>query len=102
MPKFAALMTAIDSGIKKVAVDKGISMVKDWEGELSSVDTPGAKAIVHDLEALRKHLEKSEPDSAQIRTILVRLGEATVKIAEKADKSGDKLTALGKALSKAA
>lgn len=101
MTKFAETLGAFDKGIDKTPAVKAVSLIGMWEKELSSIDTPGAKGIVRDLEALRKHLDKPEPDVGQIGTILGRLGEATVRIAEKADTSGDKLTALGKALSKA-
>ena len=50
------------------------------------------------ISALRKQLEKGEPDSDRVHALLHRLGQATVKISERADKQGDKVRELGEAL----
>ena len=99
--KFAATMNAINRGLDSVKPAKGADMVEDWEAALAETDVPGAKGIARDLAALRKQLEKPEPDSERVLTLLGRLGEATTKIAEKADKNGDKLKELGEALTEA-
>lgn len=99
--KFAGTMNAINRGIDSTKPDKGAHMVEDWETALADVDVPGAKGILRDLGALRKQLEKETPDAERIHALLHRLGEATTKIAEKADTNGEKLKALGAALSEA-
>lgn len=101
MTKFAETMDVFKKGIAKTPADKGISIIGMWEKELANVDAPEAKGILHDLGALRKQLDKPTPDAGQISTIVGRLSEATAKIAEKAEGSDVKLTALGKALAKA-
>jgi hypothetical protein len=65
-------------------------MIEDWETALADLDVPGAKGIARDLAALRKQLEKSEPDGERVQALLHRLGTATVKIADRAEKNGDK------------
>lgn len=99
--KFAGTMNAINRGLDSTKPAKGVDIVEDWEAALADIDTPGAKGILRDLTSLRKQLEKGEPDADRIHTLLHRLGTATTKIAEKADKSQDKVKALGEALTEA-
>ena len=99
--KFAGTMNAINRGLDSQKPDKGANLIEDWETALSDTDVPGAKGILRDLGALRKQLEKGEPDADRIHALLHRLGAATTKIADKADKNGDKLRDLGQALTEA-
>jgi uncharacterized protein YmfQ (DUF2313 family) len=99
--KFAATMNAVNKGLDELHPTKGADLVEDWETALAEVDIPGAKGIARDLAALRKQLEKGEPDGARVLALINRLGQATTKIAEKSDKQSDKLKALGEALSEA-
>lgn len=89
------------NAVGKSDVHKGAPLISDWEKELGKIDTPGAKGILHNLESLRKELEKGEPNTKRVSKLLGELGEATTKIAGHADKSEDKLKELGAALSKA-
>ncbi|MFD1787894.1 hypothetical protein ACFSC3_09935 [Sphingomonas floccifaciens] len=70
-------------------------MVEDWEAALADVDVSGAKGILRDLASLRKQLEKDTPDADRVHALLHHLGAATSKIADKADKSQEKLKAHG-------
>ena len=99
--KFAGTMNAINRGLEDTKPTKGVDMIEDWEAALADVDVPGAKCIFRDLTSLRKQLEKPEPDAERVHSLLHRLGTATAKIADKADKSQDKLKALGEALTEA-
>ena len=99
--KFAGTMNAINRGLDETKPDKGAHMVEDWEAALADLDVTGAKGILRDLGSLRKQLEKETPDADRVHALLHRLGVATTKIADKADKSGDKLKALGEALTEA-
>jgi hypothetical protein len=99
--KFAATMNAVNKGLDEMDAAIGADLIEDWETALADVDVPGAKGIGRDLGALRKQLEKGQPDSARVLALVHRLGEATSKIAEKSDKQSDKLKALGEALSEA-
>lgn len=99
--KFAGTMNAINRGLESTKATKGADMVEDWEAALADLDTPGAKGILRDLASLRKQLEKGEPDADRVHALLHRLGAATTKIADKAEKSQDKLKALGEALTEA-
>lgn len=87
--------------IEKADAKKGATLVGGWETELGKIDTPGAKGILHNLESLRKQLEKDEPDAERVGTLFGHLGEATTKIADHDEKTGDKLRELGAALTKA-
>jgi hypothetical protein len=99
--KFAGTMNAINRGLDEMKPAKGADTVEDWEAALADVDVPGSKGILRDLGALRKQLEKESPDADRIHALLHRLGTATTKIADRADKSQDKLKALGEALTEA-
>ncbi len=99
--KFAGTMNAINRGLDETKASKGADMVEDWEAALADSEVSGAKGILRDLASLRKQLEKDEPDADRVHSLLHRLGEATTKIADKADKNGDKLKALGEALTEA-
>ncbi len=99
--KFAGTMNAINRGLESTKPAKGADMIEDWETALSDVDVPGSKGVLRDLAALRKQLERGEPDADRIHALLHRLGEATTKIAERADTNQDKLRALGGALTEA-
>ena len=99
--KFAGTLNAINRGLDTTKPDKGAHLVEDWETALADVEVAGTKGILRDLTALRKQLEKDTPDADRIHALLHRLGAATTKIADKADKNGDKLKALGQALTEA-
>lgn len=99
--KFAGTMNAINRGLDSAKPTSAVHMLEDWETALADIDTAGAKGILRDLGALRKQLEKAEPDSDRVLALVHRLGAATTKIADKAETNGDKLKALGEALSEA-
>jgi hypothetical protein len=99
--KFAGTMNAINRGLDETKSAKGADMIEDWEAALADLDVAGAKGILRDLGSLRKQLEKGEPDADRVHALLHRLGTATTKIADKADKAQDKIRALGEALTDA-
>ena len=99
--RFADTKRAFEKGLAEVKPEKGSDLVEDWEAALSDTDVSGAKGIQKNLESLRKQLDKSNPDPERIKTLLARLGEATTKIADKADRNGAKVKELGEALTKA-
>lgn len=99
--KFAATINAVNRGLENIKPDKGAHLVEDWETALADIDAPGAKGISRDLVALRKQLEREEPNGERVQALLHRLGTATTKIADRAEKNGDKLRALGEALTEA-
>jgi uncharacterized protein YmfQ (DUF2313 family) len=99
--KFSATTNAVNRGLETTKPDKGAHLIEDWEAALADTEVSGAKGILRDLQALRKQLEGDKPNADRIHALLHRLGAATVKIADKADKNGDKIKALGEALSEA-
>ena len=101
MARFAATLNAVNRGLENTKPDKGADLVEDWETAVADLDLPGAKGIARDLAALRKQLESDNPKEDRVRALLHRLGEATVKISERAEKQGDKVKELGQALTEA-
>lgn len=99
--RFAATINAFNRGIEEAKPTTAVSLIEDWETALADVEIAGAKGIARDLAALRKQLERDAPDGERVSALVARLGEAVTRIAPRADKSGDKLTALGEALSDA-
>ena len=99
--KFAGTLNAVNRGLDSTKPAKGAEMIEDWETALSDLDLPGSKGILRDLASLRKQLERDEPDADRVHALLHRLGVATTKIADRADKSQDKLKTLGEALTEA-
>ena len=99
--KFAGTLNAINRGLADTKPAKGAALIEDWEAALAETDVTGAKGILRDLASLRKQLEAGEPDADRVHKLLHRLGEATTRIADKADKNGDKLKELGQALTDA-
>ena len=99
--KFAGTMNAVNRGLDSTKAAKGADMIEDWEAALADSEISGSKGILRDLQTLRKQLEKDSPDADRVHALLHRLGTATTKIAERADKSQDKLRALGEALTEA-
>ena len=96
--KFTTTLNAINRGLETSKPAKGADLIEDWEAALADTDVSGAKGILRDLTSLRKQLEKDEPDADRVHALLHRLGEATVKISDRADKQGDKIKELGEAL----
>lgn len=99
--RFAATINAFNRGIEDAKPTSAVSLIEDWEAALADVEIAGAKGIARDLAALRKQLEGGSPDAERVGALVARLGDAVTRIASRADKSGDKLTALGEALSAA-
>jgi len=99
--KFAATMNAVNRGLATLKPAKGVEIIEEWEAALADLEIPGVKGLLRDLAALRKQLERDEPDGARVLSLMHRLGAATIKIAAKADKSEEKLKTLGEALTEA-
>lgn len=99
--KFAATMNAVNRGLATLKPAKGVEIIEDWEAALADLEIPGVKGLLRDLAALRKQLEKDEPDGARVLSLMHRLGAATIKIAAKGEKSEEKLKALGEGLTDA-
>lgn len=99
--KFAGTLNAINRGLDSTKPAKGADLIEDWEAALAETDIAGAKGILRDLGSLRKQLEREDADADRVHKLLHRLGEATTRIADKADKNGDKIRELGQALTDA-
>ncbi len=98
--RFVATENAFEKGVDHITPTAAVKLIDDWEVALKDVDAPGAKAIVRDLEALKKALHADQPDAEKIKTLVGKLGAETTKIAAHATESTkDKVANLGKTLS---
>ena len=103
MPQFDATIKHLKDGVKGFTVSAAVKNIEGWEATLEKVDSPGAKAIVKDLENLKKHLHADPIDGAAIKKLVAKLGKETVTIAGKSDsKNAEKIKALGESLTEMA
>ena len=103
MPQFDATIKHIKEGLKSFTIDAAVKNIEGWEATLGKLDAPGAKAIVHDLESLKKHLHASSIDGAAVQKLVAKLGHETVALAGKTEgQNAQKVKALGEALTTAA
>lgn len=102
MPQFAATIKHLGEGVKGFTISAAVKNIEGWENALDEMDTPGAKGIARDLGRLKTMLQKEEIDGEAVKALMGKLGEATVKLAGKADsKNAEKVKQLGEALSSA-
>lgn len=100
MPQFDATIKHLKDGVKGFTISAAVKNIEGWEASLEKVETPAAKAIVKDLEALKKALQADSVKGEQVQKLVAKLGKETVAIAAKSDeKSAEKIKALGEALS---
>ncbi len=103
MPQFDATIKHIKDGLHGFTVAAATKNIEGWEATLEKMDAPGAKAIVKDLEALKKLLHAKELDGAAISKVVTKLGRESVTLAGKSEgKNAEKARALGEALTQAA
>lgn len=103
MPQFDATIKHIAEGVKGFTVAAATKNIEGWEATLEKIDSPAAKAIVKDLEALKKQLHAEKLNGEAIRKLVAKLGKETVAIAKKTEgKGAEKIASLGEALTKAA
>lgn len=103
MPQFDATIKHIKDGVKGFTVAAAVKNIEGWEATLETVEAPAAKAIVKDLETLKKYLQADQINGSQIKKLVLKLGKETVAIAGKSEgKNAAKIKALGEALSEAA
>ena len=105
MPKrFAAVEHAAEKGFENTSPSAGAKLVNDWAKEVEALDLAGAKGLHGELVHLERELSSDAPDEKRIKTLLGKVGQATVKLADKCDdeKVAVKVRALGDALGKAA
>ncbi len=103
MPQFDATIKHIKEGVKGFTVAAAVKNIEGWEATLEKVEAPAAKAIIKDLENLKKHLHADKINGGQVKKIMLKLAKETVAIGDKTDsKNAEKIKALGAALSHAA
>ena len=102
MPRYAATLNALEKGFDAIKPDAAVKLIEDWEGQLGELDSKGAKAIVKDLGALKKELQKGDKlNGDKVKELTAKLGQETTAIADEDEKSADKLRQIGESLSKA-
>ncbi len=103
MPQFDATIKHLKEGVKGFTVSAAVKNIEGWETTLEKIEAPAAKAIIKDLEALKKHLQADDIKTDQVKKLVLKLGKETVTIAGKSDsKNAEKIKALGEALTHAA
>ena len=103
MPQFDATIKHIKDGVKGFTVSAATKNIEGWEATLEKIDAPGVKAIIKDLESLKKQLHAKEINGESVRKLVLKLGKETVAIAGKTEgKSAEKVKASGEALTSAA
>lgn len=103
MPQFDSTIKHIKDGVKSFTVAAATKNIEGWEATLEKSEAPGVKAIVKDLESLKKQLHAKELNGEAIRKLIAKLGKETATIAGKTEsKSAEKIKALGEALTSAA
>ncbi|WP_439598830.1 hypothetical protein [Falsiroseomonas sp.] len=103
MPQFAATIKHITEGVKGFTISAAVKNIEGWEKTLESVETPGAKGIVRDLERLKKLIQSEEIDGEAVKKLVGALGDATVKMAGRAEGAkAEQIKNLGDALNKSA
>ena len=103
MPQFDATIKHLKDGVKGFTVSAAVKNIEGWETTLEKVELPAAKAIIKDLESLKKHLQADKINGDQIKKLVLKLGKETVAIAGKSEgKNAEKIKALGEALTHAA
>jgi uncharacterized coiled-coil protein SlyX len=101
--RFAATRDLLAKDLEKVSPDTAVKNIDAWEEGLKALESKAGKAIVRDLEALKKQLTGSKPNGAKIRELLKKLGEETTNSAEDApENQQEKLRELGRQLTEAA
>ncbi len=103
MPQYDATIKHLKDGVKGFTVTAAVKNIEGWEATLEKVEAPGAKAIIKDLENLKKHLQADTINGEQIRKLVLKLGKETLTIADKSDsKNAAKIKSLGETLTHAA
>ncbi len=88
---------ALENSIEKESQTGSTASINSWIKTLS--DRPGYKTIANDLEKLKEAI--ADKDGKKVYTLLEKLGDATVKAAEKAEgKESAAIKKLGKTLLK--
>ena len=88
---------ALENSIEKESQTGSTASINSWIKTL--IDRPGYKTIAHDLEKLKEAI--ADKDGKKVYTLLEKLGNETVKAAEKAEGGENKaITKLGKTLLK--
>lgn len=96
--RFTSTNKALEAGLDKVAPADAIKVIEYWEEQMKDVEGAGAKAVVHDLASLKKHLSADKIDEAGVRKLTHKLGVETAKlgggddaVAKHVKELGDKL-----------
>ena len=101
MPQFAATAKLLERDLSKVDPEQAVKNIDAWEENLGKVESKGAKAVLRDLEALKKALG-GKPRAGTVEKLLAKLGEETTRLADEAPEAQqEKLRDIGRALTEA-
>ena len=100
--RFTSINKAVDGGLDKVSPEDAVKVIDYWEIQLKEVEGAGAKAVVKDLEALKKHLQADKVDDVAIKKLTHKLGVETKKLGGDDTTVAKHVKELGEKLEKAA
>jgi hypothetical protein len=83
--RFADTITNLQKGAKGMTISAAVKNIENWEKSVSELDQSGAKTLLHDLGALKKALQKEEPDGKAVLTLVEKLGKETLAMSKKTE-----------------
>jgi hypothetical protein len=98
--RFAETITNLKKGAQGMTISAAVKNIENWEKSVSELDQTGAKTLLHDLGALKKALQKEEPDGKAVLTLVEKLGKETLAMSKKTEGAvSGKLEEVGNLLS---
>jgi hypothetical protein len=102
MPQYAATIRKLKEGVKGFTISAAVKNIEGWEEALGELDTPGVKGVAGDLRKLKRLIQADPIDGEAVKQVLQKLGEATLRVAERADdKKAARIREIGEALQQA-
>ncbi|GAA4014404.1 hypothetical protein GCM10022280_11070 [Sphingomonas swuensis] len=98
--RFTATENAFDKGIEKTSAKQGAKLAGEWVEAIRKAEFTGSKGLASELERLEKLLGDDEPDTDKLKTLLEKIGQDTLKAADRADdpKVAEKIRKLAEAM----
>ena len=96
-------VSALQSGIQNLAIQRAAQTIEAWTETLSGADLPGAERLTANLQALYDHLLSESVDGATVAGLLSDLAADTQRAAEgAAGETAEQVQLLGRLLSDSA
>ena len=69
-PQFDSTIKFIAGGVRDFTVAAATRNIEGWEATLEKLDSPAAKSVIKDLEALKKHPHADKLNGEAIRKLV--------------------------------